>query len=112
MSPLDFIQFTYAGIYFYAALTHGLIGLRSRPRNKIHLSFAALSLTLGIWTLLVFFLNNAVASSSRDGILFWDYLAQPGVNLSIIALYWFIVFYTGSRNRWIPLSLRSCMAES
>ena len=42
MDPLNLIQAVFAGFCYYAGITHMVIGLRSRPRNKVqHVGLAS-----------------------------------------------------------------------
>ncbi len=115
MNTTDLIQAISAGICFYAGVTHLMIGLRSQPRDRVHLSFAAVSLLFGVVSIAIFGLYVAVDSGSlarylivdKWSLVFW-YLAFP-------ALYWFIAFYTGARRGlvlWIITVLYVAIALS
>ena len=47
MYTADFFQAVAAGICLPAGTIHMMIGLRSRPRNWVHLTFAVMSLLYG-----------------------------------------------------------------
>ena len=101
MDPLDLIQAVSAGFCFYAGITHLIIGLRSQPRNWVHLSFAVLSLLYGVYSLNLFLLYVAFDTGLLEPYVFTDRWGIAVNYLGLAALFWFIGVYTGVRNRLV-----------
>jgi signal transduction histidine kinase/CheY-like chemotaxis protein len=105
MDPLDIVQAISAGICFYAGIVHLMIGLRSEPRNRVHLSFAVVSILYGFLSLAIFALVAAVDTGSLTYYVFVDKVSFLANYLAIAGLIWFIAAYTGAEHRLIPLIL-------
>lgn len=99
MDPLDILQAVSAGFCFYAGITHLLIGLRSRPLNRVHLSFAAVSILFGVYSVGLFFLYEAFNTGSLDDYVFTDRWGLATFYLALSGLFYFIEVYTGSGKR-------------
>jgi len=97
MDPLDVIQAIFAGVCFYAGVTHLLIGLSSNPHNWLHLSFALVSLLFGIYSVNIFVLYFAFDTGSLSFYVFTDRWGIGTYYLAFAALFWFIALYVGAR---------------
>lgn len=115
MNILDLIQAISAGICFYAGITHLILGLRSTPRDRLHLSFALVSLLVGAVSVAIFVLYAAVETGSLAVYLIADKWSIAVWYLALPALFWFIAFYTGSargRVLWVITALYVAIALS
>lgn len=92
-----------AGISSYAGVTHLLIGLARRPRDRTHLLFALLALSAAGYTLAVLGLHTA--ASVADYVVILKYVWAPTALTSILSLMWFVGFYTGIRPRGFLLAM-------
>jgi signal transduction histidine kinase/ActR/RegA family two-component response regulator len=97
MDTADVIQAISAGICLYAGLLHLVVGLRSQPRDRVHLTFAVLALLFGIVSVNLFVLYTALRSGSLDWYVFTDRWGIAVTYLGYVALFWFIAVYTGAR---------------
>ena len=102
MDPLDLIQAITAGICFYAGVVHLMIGLRSEPKDRVHLSFAVVSLLFGFYSVGIFGLYAAFDTGSLSLYVLVDRWGLALYYLAFAALFWFIAAYTGDRNRIVP----------
>jgi len=84
-----------AGIAGYAGVTHLLIGAARRPRDRTHLLFGLLSLSVAAYTLVVLALHTA--ASVADYVVILKYAFGLSSLASILTLLWFVAFYTGER---------------
>jgi PAS domain S-box-containing protein len=102
MNFADLIQAVSAGICFYAGIVHLQVGLRSQPRERTHLFFAAVSLLWGIYSLAIFALYAAFYTGSLDRYVFVDRVGIALWYLAFAFLYWFIAVYTrADKNAWV-----------
>ena len=95
MNTTDLILAISAGICFYAGITHLRFGLHSQRRDRMHLSFAVLSLLFGILSIASIGLYVAFDTGSLARYLLVDKWSIVLWYLTFPALYWFIAFYTG-----------------
>lgn len=99
MDPVDVILAIFTGICFYAGATHFLIGIRSRPRNWVHLSYSVLSLVFGVLSASIIMLYAAFDTGSLGNYILIDRWSIFFWYLTFAALFWFVSVYTGARNR-------------
>lgn len=92
-----------AGIAGYTGVIHLLIGGTRRPRDRTQLSFGFLSISIAAYTLAVLGLHTA--GSIADYIFILKYAFGPTSLTSVIALMWFVAFYTGKRPRRFLLAM-------
>lgn len=102
MNALNLLQAIFAGFYFYAFVTHLMIGLRSRPRDRIHLAFAFTTLFFAIAAVLVILLNQALAAGSAEQVLAINRWSLCFTFLAFASMIWFITFYTGIDGMFFP----------
>jgi signal transduction histidine kinase/CheY-like chemotaxis protein len=115
LDTADVIQAISAGICFYAGVLHLMIGLRSRPRNRMHLSFAVVSLLWAIYSTNLFILYAAFKSGSLTHYVAVDRWGLATYYLGYASLFWFIAAYTGTTRRlvlWIITGLYVGIAMS
>ena len=105
MDPLDLIQAISAGMCFYAGVVHLMIGLRSEPKDRVHLSFAVVSLLFGLYSVGLFGLYVAFDTGSLSLYVLVDKWGIALNYLAYAALFWFIAIYTSASNRIIPFFL-------
>ena len=60
----NLIQAVFAGVCLNAGILHLMIGMRNQPRDRVHLTFASVSLLFGVYSINLYFLNNALDSGS------------------------------------------------
>jgi signal transduction histidine kinase len=99
MDTADLIQAISAGVCFYAGGVHLMIGLRSEPKDRVHLSFAVVSLLFGLYSVGLFALYVTFDTGSLSFYVFVDRWGIALYYLAIAALFWFIAAYTGAKNR-------------
>lgn len=92
-----------AGITGFAGITHLLIGLARRPRDRTELVFAALSVSVAAHTLAVLALHTASSAAAYIGVLKYTFSATSLA--SIVSLLWFVACYTGARPRRFLLTM-------
>ena len=103
MNTADYIQAIFAGVCLYAAIVHLLIGLRSQPRDRVHLTFAAISLLFGIYSINIVFLNAAIDDGSVSHFLATDKWGLLTNYLAYACLFWFIAVYTYAGQYLVPV---------
>jgi signal transduction histidine kinase/DNA-binding NarL/FixJ family response regulator len=99
MNTADVIQAVAAGICLLAGSIHIMIGLRSQPRNWVHLTFAVMSLLYAVQSLAIFLLYAAVAKGSVTLYVTVDKWVILTLYLSYGGFYWFVAAYTGVKVR-------------
>ena len=72
MSIEIIIQAIFAGICLYTCILHLIIGLRSDPRDRLHLLFALVSMLFAIYSVNLFLLYAAFDTGSLTHYLFVD----------------------------------------
>jgi hypothetical protein len=82
-----------AGIGLYAGITHLIIGLSRRPCDWTHVTFALMSISLAGHTLSVLLIHTAGSIPAYVAAFKWGF--GPLVLLMMVALIWFVAFYTG-----------------
>jgi PAS domain S-box-containing protein len=97
------IQTIFAGICLYAGSVHLLIGLRSQPRDRVHLTFAAISLLFGIYSINLVFLNAAIDYGSVSRFVATDKWGLLTNYLAYACLFWFIAVYTHAGQHLVPM---------
>lgn len=94
MDPLNLIHAILVGFCFYAAITHLLIGFRSKPRNPVHLLFGLMSAIVGLYILSIISVFVAIDTNSVT-----QFATATKINSIIsksfaIVYIWFIARYT------------------
>ena len=100
-----------AGIAGYAFVIHLFIGVARRPRDRTHLIFALLSLSIASHTLAVLVMQTT--TSLAGYILIHKYLFGPTALASFVCFMWFVACYTGvwphrflvAMSLWIALTI-------
>ena len=93
-----------AGVSIDAALAHGLVGVRRRPRDPVRIAFAALSLAVAAGALAIVVMYTTVSPRTHYQVMKWVFF-PAGVAWSLSTV-WLVAYYTGVRPlRWLlPLS--------
>lgn len=105
MNTNDLIQAIFAGICFYAGITHLIIGLGSEPRKLVHLIFAVMTLLYSMYSVNLFMLYAAIRAGSVDQFVSADKWGLVAYYLSFATLYFFIAEYTKIRHRLVVLPI-------
>jgi signal transduction histidine kinase len=91
-----------AGIGIEAALTHGMVGLTRRPRDRARLAFAVAAVAMAVASLSVLGLYSAGSPNEHAAIMKWVFF--PSSAVWIVAAMWFAAFYSDVRPlRWLTL---------
>ena len=93
---------TVFGIGLYACAYHFLVGMRQRPHNPVHLTFALLMLTV---TGQILADGIARMADTLSLAVFSFKLGITLAALTVIALTWFIALYTRVKPRWFLVIL-------
>ena len=115
MSIENLIQAVFVGVCLYAAIVHLMVGLRSEPKDRVHLSFAVVSLLYGVYSLGLFFLYTAFDTGSLARYIFHDKWGIAANYLAYASLFWFIATYTRAKlhlTLWILSGLYISIALS
>ena len=89
-----------AGISFDAALAHGVVGLRRRPRSAVRIAFAIQALAVAAGALAVVVLYSAESAQTHFEVM--KYVLFPAELAWATATMWMVAFYTGVRPmRWL-----------
>ena len=107
MNTTDVIQAISAGICLYAGLVHLVIGLKSEPRDRLHLTFAVLALLYGVYSANLIFLTAAIESGSESVFVSTDKWGLATNYLAYAISFWFIAGYTGARKGFVLWALTS-----
>ena len=84
-----------AGISFDAALAHGLIGVRRRPRDPVRIAFALQALAVAAGALAIIALYSADNPRTHFEVMKWVFF--PAELAWWMATMWLVAFYTGVR---------------
>ena len=84
-----------AGIGIHATLTHGLVGLARRPRDRARIAFALAALAASVAALAVFAMYSAESIQTYIAITKWAFF--PASIAWTVATVWFVAFYAGVR---------------
>jgi len=89
-----------AGISIDAALSHGLVGVRRRPRDAVRITFAVLALAVAAGALAIVVMYTTDSPRTHYGVMKWVFF--PAGLVSWMAAVWLVAFYTGVRPlRWL-----------
>ena len=89
-----------AGISIDAALAHGLVGLRRRPRSPVRIAFAAQALAVAAGALAIVVMYSAASAQTHFEVM--KYVLFPAELAWATATMWMVAFYTGVRPmRWL-----------
>jgi signal transduction histidine kinase len=89
-----------AGISIDAALSHGLTGVRRRPRDAVRIAFAIQALTVAAGALAVVVMYTADNPHTHYEAMKWVFF--PAGLAWALATMWLVAFYTGVRPmRWL-----------
>ena len=90
-----------AAITLYVSVHHLVIFVRL-PKYRVHLSFAFLCLTLGIYDI---FCAGLYSAASLDEGARWQYLQSTALLFMVLGLLWFTTEYTGQKSKYWLYSL-------
>ena len=89
-----------AGISIDAALAHGLVGMRRRPRDAVRIAFALQALAVAAGALAIIVMYSTGSPRTHFEVTKWVFF--PAQLSWTIATMWLVAFYTGVRPlRWL-----------
>ena len=89
-----------AGISFEAAISHGLVGLSSRPRDRTRLTFALMALAAGVGAIAVMAMYSVDSPSTHVAVTKW--LFVPSHVVFTVAAAWLVALFSGVRPKiWL-----------
>ena len=89
-----------AGISIDAALAHGLVGLRRRPRDAVRIAFALQALAVAAGALAIVVMYTADSAQTHFEVMKWVFF--PAELAWTTATMWLVALYTGVRPlRWL-----------
>jgi len=89
-----------SGVSIHAAVTHGLVGLERRPRDRVRIAFAVQALAVTAGALAIIVMYSAHTAQTHLEAMKWVLL--PAQITWVIAATWMVAFYTDVRPlRWL-----------
>ena len=89
-----------AGISIHAAVTHGLVGLSRRPRDKVRIAFAAAAAAVAVGALSLLAMYSVGSAQAYVAITKWAFF--PAGVAWTVATVWVAAFYADVRpRRWL-----------
>lgn len=92
-----------AGLAVQAAVVHFGVGVARRPRDRTHLSFAALAFATAGFLVSTWALHTTTATA--DYVAVWRGPLFLTGAVALVSAVWFFTFWTGFRPRWPAIAL-------
>lgn len=84
-----------AGMAFHAGITHLVVGNTRRPRDRVHLSFAALAFAVGATTVATWVLHTTTTRSTYIAVFRGPWFVSAAI--VVVAFAWFVAYWTDVR---------------